>query len=146
MNIVLLVGRLTRDPEEQGEGEQTRARFSVAVDRIGEGTDFISCTAFGKQAENMLKYCTKGTMVSVEGAINTYSYENEEGNRVSGMNVTARRVQFLSSKNSSENGTPTAEQTRAEERAEEQSLLKKAIYDFDAEIVEEQMNMELPFE
>lgn len=142
MNITLLIGRLTRDPESQGE-EAPRTKFCIAIDRAKEGTDFINCTAFGKTAENILMYCKKGTLVSVEGSLNTYSFENEEGERISGMNVTARRVQFLSRPNNESttesNSTPQA-QTRVEERAEEQSMLQQAINDF-GDIVEE----ELPF-
>jgi single-strand DNA-binding protein len=143
MNMVILIGRLTRDPESQGEGDSPRTKFSVAIDRQKEGVDFISCTAFGNQAENILKYCKKGTMVSVEGSLNSYSFENDEGERISGMNVTARRVQFLSrpsNSGESEESTP-APQTKAEERAEEQQLLQQAIDDF-GDLVEES---DLPF-
>ena len=137
MNITLLIGRLTRDPESQGEGESIRARFSIAIDRSKEGVDFINCTAFGKTAENILKYCRKGTLVSVEGSLNSYSYENEEGQRISGMSVNARRVQFLSrpsNESTGEESTP-APQTKEEKRAEEQQLLQQAIDDF-GDIVE----------
>ena len=145
MNTVILIGRLTRDPESQGDENQPRVRFSIAVDRMKEGVDFINCTAFGRQAENIIKYCKKGTMVSVEGSLNSYSFETEEGNRVSGLSVTARMVNFLSRPSSSNDDTPKA-QTKAEQRAEEQDLLNKAINDFGDDIVEEQMDMELPFE
>ena len=137
MNITLLIGRLTRDPESQGEGESIRARFSIAIDRPKEGVDFINCTAFGKTAENILKYCRKGTLVSVEGSLNSYSYENEEGQRISGMSVNARRVQFLSRPSSESTGEESAPapQTKEEKRAEEQQLLQQAIDDF-GDIVE----------
>lgn len=143
MNITLLIGRLTRDPESQGEGDSQRARFSIAIDRPKEGTDFINCTAFGKTAENILKYCKKGVLVSVEGSLNSYSYDNEEGQRVSGMSVTARRVQFLSRPNNESTGeesTPEP-QSKEEKRAEEQQLLQQAIDDF-GDIVE---TSDLPF-
>ncbi len=143
MNITLLIGRLTRDPESQGEGESIRTRFSIAIDRAKEGVDFINCTAFGRTAENILKYCKKGTLVSVEGNLNSYSYENEEGQRISGMSVNARRVQFLSRPSSEltgEESTP-APQTKEEKRAEEQQLLQQAIDDF-GDIVEAD---DLPF-
>ena len=137
MNITLLIGRLTRDPESQGEGESIRARFSIAIDRPKEGVDFINCTAFGKTAENILKYCRKGTLVSVEGSLNSYSYENEEGQRISGMSVNARRVQFLSRPSNESTGEESAPapQTKEEKRAEEQQLLQQAIDDF-GDIVE----------
>ena len=145
MNITLLIGRLTRDPESQGEGDSKRARFSIAIDRPkdGAGADFINCTAFGRTAENILKYCKKGTMISVEGSLNSYSYENEEGQRISGMSVNARRVQFLSRPSSESTGEESAPQaqTKAEERAEEQSMLQQAFEDF-GDIVEAD---DLPF-
>lgn len=133
MNITLLIGRLTRDPESQGEGESIRARFTIAIDRAKEGADFINCTAFGRTAENILKYCKKGTLVSVEGSLNSYSYENEEGQRISGISVNARRVQFLSRPNNESTGDS---QSKEEKRAEEQQLLQQAIDDF-GDIVEE---------
>lgn len=106
MNIVILLGRLARDPESQGEGETKRVKFTIAVDKFKEGADFINCIVFGKQAENVLKYCQKGTQVLVEGSLNSYSFEREDGERISGMNVSVRTVQFLSKPN----GTPKGQQ------------------------------------
>lgn len=132
MNCVELIGRLTRDPEmnEPKQGETMRTKFSVAIDKVGtEGTDFINCVTFGKSAENVSKYCKKGSLVAVEGSLSSYSFENQDGERISGLNVNARRVQFLS-KPSENKDTPKA-QTKTEERAEEQQLLQQAMTDYE---------------
>lgn len=135
MNTVNLVGRLTRDPE-LFEGENSRAKFSIAISGYNDRVDYINCTSFGKQAENIGKYCKKGSLVSIEGSLNSYSYDNEEGKRVSGMQVLANRVQFLSS--------PSTTQSRTEERAEEQELLTRAFEEFGEQMVIEDTE-DLPF-
>ena len=93
MNKVILMGRLTRDPEvryTQGEQPMAIARYSLAVDRRfarnnqeGQQTaDFISCVAFGKNGEFAEKYLHKGTKIAVEGRIQTGSYTNKDGVKV----------------------------------------------------------------
>jgi single-strand DNA-binding protein len=103
MNIVNLVGRLTRDIElryTQSKEPTAVARFTVAIDRVGkeDATDFISCTVWGKQAENCSAYLHKGSMVGVTGRIQTGSYE-KDGKRYYTTDIVANRVEFLSSKN-----------------------------------------------
>ena len=100
MNSVILIGRLTRDPELRYTQAQTAVcRFTLAVDRPKngekEGADFPSVVVFGKQAENCDKYLGKGRKVAVEGRIQTGSYKNKEGNTVYTTNVVASRVEFL---------------------------------------------------
>ena len=109
MNRVELIGRLTRDPELRYTGSNiATTRFSLAVNRPftsqnGEqGTDFINVVVWRKQAENVKKYCTKGSLVAVEGRIQTGSYE-KDGQRVYTTDVVADSVQFLESKAQSEN-------------------------------------------
>ena len=109
MNRVELIGRLTRDPELRYTGSNiATTRFTLAVNRPfqsqnGEqGTDFISVVVWRKQAENVKKYCTKGSLVAVEGRIQTGSYE-KDGQRVYTTDVVADSVQFLESKSQSEN-------------------------------------------
>ena len=106
MNKVILIGRLTRDPElrHTPNGAAT-CTITVAVDRVpdqnGQRTaDFISVVTWNKQAENIAKYLTKGRLVAVDGRIQTRNYENKEGNRVYVTEVLASSVQFLESKNS----------------------------------------------
>lgn len=108
MNKVILVGRLTRDPEVRygGANNNAVARFSLAVDRRyrreGEEqtADFISCVAFGKTAEFMEKYAHKGTKFVVEGRIQTGSYTNKDGQKVYTTDVVCENVEFAESKGS----------------------------------------------
>jgi len=107
MNKVLLVARLTRDPEifSTGEGSTKVAKFNVAVDRRfkKEGqpdADFPSCTAFGKTAEFLEKYFTKGMKIGIEGRLTTGSYTNKDGVKVYTTDVTVENVEFVESKGS----------------------------------------------
>ena len=110
MNKVLLVGRLTRDPEMRTTGTRmVVTKFSVAVnhnftDRNGErGVDYINCSAFNRQAENIAKYCKKGSLVSVEGSIRTGSYDAPDGTKKYTTDVACNQVNFLSTKNDNSN-------------------------------------------
>ncbi len=110
MNKVILMGRLTRDPEvrySQGANQTAVARFSVAVDRRfkkdGEqNADFINCVTFGKTAEFIEKYFKKGMRVGLTGRIQTGSYEDKDGKKVYTTDVVAENVEFVESKNSSD--------------------------------------------
>ena len=109
MNKVFLIGRLTRDPELRYTGSNTAvATFSLAVNRnftnaSGEReADFINIVVWRKQAENVKKYVTKGSLIAVEGRIQTGSYE-KDGQRVYTTDVVADNVQFLESKAQSQN-------------------------------------------
>ena len=116
MNRVCLVGRLTAKPVMKfTSGNKAVTRFTVAVNRQkGEGADFINCVAWGKQAENIQKYLDKGSLVSLQGRIQTGSYANNQGQKIYTTDVVAENVQFLSNKrNSSTSDTEsdTQEQT-----------------------------------
>ncbi len=110
MNKVILMGRLTRDPEirySQGENAVAVARFTLAVDRRfrreganDQTADFISCVAFGKTAEFMERYTHQGTKLVVEGRIQTGSYTNKDGNKVYTTDVVVENTEFAESKNS----------------------------------------------
>ena len=115
MNKVILMGRLTRDPEirySQGENAMAIARYTLAVDRRfkrdGEQTaDFISCLAFGKSAEFAEKYLHQGTKILIEGRIQTGSYTNKEGQKVYTTEVVVESHEFAEGKggsSSSSNG------------------------------------------
>lgn len=107
MNRVVLMGRLTRDPEvrySQGENSMAIARYTLAVDRKGtkeQTADFIACVSFGKQGEFVEKYLRKGTKVALEGRIQTGSYTNKDGVKVYTTEVVTDGVEFAESKNSS---------------------------------------------
>ena len=109
MNKVILMGRLTRDPEvrySQGASQTAVARFSIAVDRRfkreGEpDADFFNCTAFGKQAEFIERYLRKGVKVVVCGRIQNDNYTNKEGQMVYSVRVMVDEIEFAESKNAS---------------------------------------------
>lgn len=115
MNKVILMGRLTRDPEvrySQVNEPMAIARFSLAVDRRGsrnstEGqtADFISCVAFGKNGEFVEKYLRKGTKIAMTGRIQTGSYTNRDGAKVYTTDIVAEEFEFAESKNTS-NSSP----------------------------------------
>ena len=109
MNKVILMGRLTRDPEvrySQGENSTAIARYTLAVDRRfrrnndGEqSADFIGCVAFGRQAEFAEKYLRQGTKIAITGRIQTGSYTNREGQKVYTTDVVVEEQEFAESKN-----------------------------------------------
>ena len=117
MNKVILMGRLTRDPEirySQGERSTAVARYSLAVNRTfkrdGEpDADFINCVAFGRQAEFAEKYFRQGMRVLVSGRIQTGSYTNKEGQRVYTTDIIADDQEFADSKNASAGGKQAPE-------------------------------------
>ena len=99
LNNVILIGRLTADPELRYAGENAVANFTLAVDRIGsDETDFIRIVVWRKQAENVSKYLAKGSLAAVEGRLQIRSYDDKEGVRRIAAEVVARSVQFLDSK------------------------------------------------
>ncbi len=113
MNKVMLMGRLTRDPEvrySQGENSTAIARYTLAVDRRfkrdgnDQSADFISCVAFGKSAEFAERYLHQGTKLVVEGRIQTGSYTNKDGQKVYTTEVIVENSEFAESKNSSSEG------------------------------------------
>lgn len=111
MNKVILMGRLTRDPEvrySQSENSSAIARFSIAVDRRfnrsdEQTADFINCVAFGKQAEFVEKYLRKGTKIALDGRIQTGSYTNKDGVKVYTTDIVCEQIEFAESKNASGN-------------------------------------------
>ena len=103
INRVVLVGRLTKDPNFM-ENQVAVANFTVAVNRTfknknGEQeADFINVVTFRKQAENVNNYLSKGSLVGIDGRVQTRNYENKEGQRVFVTEVVADSVQFLEPK------------------------------------------------
>ncbi|WWR15997.1 single-stranded DNA-binding protein [Lachnospiraceae bacterium JLR.KK008] len=110
MNRVILMGRLTRDPEirySQGENATAVARYTLAVDRRfnrngdENNADFIGCVAFGRQAEFAERYLRKGIKMLVSGRIQTGSYTNKDGVKVYTTDVVIEDQEFAESKNAS---------------------------------------------
>ena len=113
MNKVILMGRLTRDPEvrySSGDNSMAIARYSLAVDRRfkrngdDQATDFINCVAFGKAGEFAEKYFRKGTKIAVTGRLQQNKYTNKEGQNVSTYEVVIDEQEFAESKNASGGG------------------------------------------
>jgi len=101
MNVWNGIGRLTKDPDERqtaGENPTTVTRFTMAVDRFGEGADFIGCVAFGKTAEFIGKYFRKGMKIGITGHIQTGKYENKDGKTVYTTDVAVDRAEFVEKK------------------------------------------------
>lgn len=113
MNKVILMGRLTRDPEmkySQGANQTAIARYTLAVDRRfkrqndDQTADFIPCVVFGKGAEFAENYLHQGIKIVVTGRIQTGSYTNKEGQRVYTTDVIVEEQEFAESKNASSGG------------------------------------------
>lgn len=122
MNKVILMGRLTRDPEvrySQAAEPLAIARYTLAVDRRGrkdnnggeQTADFIQCVSFGKTAEFAEKYFKQGTKIAITGRIQTGSYTNKDGNKVYTTEVVVEEQEFAESKASAEsrNGAPVGD-------------------------------------
>lgn len=114
MNRVVLMGRLTRDPDvrySQGDQSMAIARYTLAVDRRQkkqdgqQQADFISCVAFGKAGEFVEKYLHKGTKICISGRIQTGSYTKNDGTKVYKTDVVVEEHEFAESRNAQDYGT-----------------------------------------
>ena len=133
MNKVLLIGRLTKDPDVRYTQEQTAvAKFTLAVDNIRKkddehSADFISCTAFGKNGEFAEKYLFKGTKIALEGRWQTGSYTNKEGKKIYTNDCIVERMEFVESKKDG--------QTEKDPQTDDDGFMK----------VDDEIDDELPF-
>lgn len=105
LNRVVLVGRMTRDPELRRTGNGTAVTsFTIAMNRNftsqnGERqADFIPCVVWNKAAENTARYCSKGSLVGVDGRLQSRQYENQDGRKVTVVEVICDSVQFINTK------------------------------------------------
>lgn len=122
MNKVIMIGRLTKDPEcryTQGSNPTNVARFSLAVDRKykkeGEDSaDFFNCVSFGKQADFCEKYLKKGTKIAVEGRIQNDNYTNKDGQKVYSTQIMIESIEFAGSKNEQSDDRPSDGFVKAE--------------------------------
>lgn len=114
MNKVIMMGRLTKDPEiRYAQSGSAVGSFSLAVDRRfkrdGEpDADFFNCTAFGKTAEFVEKYLKKGTKVVIDGRLQNDSYTNKDGQKVTSTKIYVDTMEFAESKQSSAEDQPSA--------------------------------------
>lgn len=149
MNKIILMGRLTRDPEVRYGGAQNMAiaRFSIAVDRRfkREGqpdADFFNCTAFSKTAEFIEKYLHKGTKVVLEGEMQNDNYTNKQGQMVYGFRVIVNSIEFAESKNAqSGNAAPATSQPAAPS----QPTPQQAVSEDDFTAIPDGVEENLPF-
>lgn len=110
LNRVVLVGRIVRDPElKKTTSGASVCSFTIAVDNMmrtggDRTTSFIPCTCWSKTAENVAKYCTKGSLVGVDGRLSQRNYTDKTGGKRSVVEVVAESVQFLEKKGASDDG------------------------------------------
>ena len=119
LNVVILIGRLVRDPQIfSKEDVLDVVNFDIAVDNIGQdaGASFFTCKAFGKVAQNVNKFCFKGSKVAVNGRIQQRTYLAKDGAKKSIYEIICESVEFLDQKsteeNSEETSTPAPEQPK----------------------------------
>lgn len=148
-NNVILIGRMVKDADlryTQGENSVAVASFTVAVNRSrhAEGqpnADFISCSAFGKTAENIEKFFKKGNRIALQGHIQTGSYTNKDGNKVYTTTVIADSFAFVESKSERQQETATAESPA--EQIQNKVNMPTGVEDFMS--IPDSIGEELPF-
>lgn len=134
LNRVALVGRLTKDAElRRTSSGKAVASFTLAVNRNfktgdGQEADFLSIVAWGKVAENTANYCSKGSLVSVDGRLQTRNYDNNQGQKVFVTEVVADSVHFLETKR---NSNRQAEEQKQEQKQEVYVPNEPLINDFE---------------
>ena len=104
MNVCVLLGRLTKDPElKTTQNGKSVVTFSLAVDGFKKGeTDFIDCVAWNATAENLAKFKKKGEQIALTGRITTRSYEDRQGNKRKAVEVTCNTIDFVGGKSNGE--------------------------------------------
>lgn len=114
INNVVLVGRITKDIDlRMSESGKAYTNFTLAVNRAFKGqdgqqqADFISCKTFNKQAENLARYCGKGSLIAVVGSIQVSNFQGKDGNTVYRTEVIANNIQFLDTRNQGQQQQPT---------------------------------------
>ena len=101
LNSIILIGRLTREPQFFAKEETTPVvNFDIAVDNLGQdaGTTFLSCKAFGKVAQNVNKFCDKGSKVAISGRLQQRNFIRKDGSKGSAYEVICDSVEFLDPK------------------------------------------------
>lgn len=116
MNQVILTGRLTKDPElRTTQSDKQVASFTLAVSKYEEKADFINCIVWGKQAENLCKYVSKGSQIALNGRIQVRSYEDDKGNKRNITEVVADSIEYLGTKKKDEPEYDVVNNVRKEE-------------------------------
>ena len=149
MNNVILLGRLTKDPEVRyTNSNMAVARFSLAIDRPAKDgekkADFPNIVVFGKQAENCERYLHKGQRAAVEGRLQTGSYERQDGSRVYTTDVVANRVEFIDWKTDDLSGENTYDDKQYE-NVENTSDIERQSHTADVPTGFEALDDDIPF-
>lgn len=149
MNSVILLGRLTKDPEVRyTNSNMAVARFSLAIDRPAKDgekkADFPNIVVFGKQAENCERYLHKGQRAAVEGRLQTGSYERQDGSRVYTTDVVANRVEFIDWKTDDLSDKNTYDDKQCE-NAENTSDIERQSHTADVPAGFEALDDDIPF-
>lgn len=130
MNKVILTGRITKDIDlRYTESNKAVCEFSIAINRIGqEQTDFINCVVWEKQAENLKKYQSKGSLIAVLGSMRVEKYQDKEGNNRYKTYVLVENIEYLETKKD------TQEQPKEEPKEERNKLGDDVFADFGSSI------------
>jgi single-strand DNA-binding protein len=116
MNKFIGIGRITKDIElAYTQDGKAVAKYTLAINGYNDTTDFLNCVTWGKQAENLKKYCGKGSQIAVEGRVSVRNYENKEGKKVYVTEIVTNNIMFLDSKKEGQ----VTEKTQAIEEQEE---------------------------
>ena len=119
INRVCLIGRMTKDPElRRTNTGSSVTSFTLAVNRSdGQEADFIPCVIWNKGAENVERYCSKGSLVGIEGSLRSRSYDNSHGQKVFVVEVVCDSVQFLETKKDNSTNTQSYPQYPQQKQA-----------------------------
>ena len=99
MNKFIGIGRITKDVElAYTQDGKAVAKYTLAINGYNDTTDFLNCVTWNKQAENLKKYCGKGSQIAVEGRVSVRNYENKEGKKVYVTEIVTNNIMFLDSK------------------------------------------------
>ena len=103
MNRIMIIGRIVEKPQlKYTKSNIAVSQFTIAVPRMKEGTDFIRCQAWGKQAENLCNYMDKGGKVAIDGRLETSTYEKQDGTKGYKTEVVAQTIEFIGGKKTQE--------------------------------------------
>jgi single-strand DNA-binding protein len=145
INKVILVGRISNELElRYTPNGKAICEFNIAVNRIGsEGTDFLTCVVWNKQAENLVNFQNKGSLIAVEGSNRVDKYKNEQGQNRYKNYVLVNNIQFLEAKK--QDNTPKAQTTGTVATKEENKFDPYKDFATEIELSSDEASMELPF-
>ncbi len=116
MNKFFGIGRITKDIElAYTQDGKAVAKYTLAINGYNDTTDFLNCVTWNKQAENLKKYCGKGSQIAVEGRVSVRNYENKEGKKVYVTEIVTNNIMFLDSKKKEERTEKVVKEELTEE-------------------------------